>query len=61
MLSPISKLRAFSKISDLIKKEIRQFWKGVAVKEDKLTLDGDQIIMIFVYIASKTLVRNLFA
>jgi len=57
----MEKLRAFAKISDIIKKDIRQFWTGVDVKEDKLTLDGDQIIMIFVYIASKTVVNNLHA
>jgi hypothetical protein len=33
----------------------------VGVREDKLTLDGDQIIMIYVYIAAKARVPNLFA
>lgn len=31
------------------------------VKQDKLALDGDQIIMLYVYIAAKSQIKNLFA
>lgn len=44
---------AFGQLTSIIKQEISQFWEGVDVNTNKLTLDGDQIIMIYVYIAAK--------
>ena len=40
-LSPFDKLTELSKVTDVIKEEIKTFWSGVDVKKDKLTLDGD--------------------
>lgn len=31
------------------------------MRKDKLALDGDQIIMLYVYIAAKSQIKNLFA
>jgi hypothetical protein len=31
----------FTEVSKLIKQDIQDFWQGVAVKQDKLALDGD--------------------
>lgn len=31
------------------------------MKQDKLALDGDQIIMLYVYIAAKANIKNIFA
>lgn len=61
LLTPMDKLKCISKISDLIKKEINSFWQGVKVNESKLRLDGEQIIMIYIYVASKAVVRDIYA
>ena len=61
LTTPYAKLQSMATISDLIKKEIREFWRGVAVDPNKLALDADQIIMIYIYIASKAKVRSIFA
>ena len=52
---------AFGQLTTIIKSEIAQFWEGVNVSNEKLTLDGDQIIMLYVYIAGKAKINNLFA
>ena len=39
--TPFEKLTCVQQISEIIKQEIKAFWRGVNVKEDKLTLDGD--------------------
>jgi len=44
---------AFGQITTILKSEIVSFWEGVNVSNDKLTLDGDQVIMLYVYIAAK--------
>jgi hypothetical protein len=46
-------LTAFGEITTIIKREILKFWEGVNVRSEKLTLDGDQVIMLYVYIAAK--------
>ena len=48
-------------MTNIIKREIRAFWDGVDVEKDKLTLDGDQVIMLYVYIAAKAQIKNIFA
>lgn len=45
----------------MIKAEIKSFWDGVDVKKDKLVLDGDQVMMLFVFIAAKANINNIFA
>lgn len=40
-VTPFEKLQALTKVSEIIKEEIKDFWLGVDVKKDKLTLDGD--------------------
>ena len=52
---------AFGQLTSVIKSEIAAFWEGVNVRNDKLTLDGDQIIMLYVYIAAKAQIKNIFA
>jgi hypothetical protein len=49
-----------SKVTDVIKAEIKTFWTGVDVKKDKLTLDGDQVMMLFVYLAAKADIKSIF-
>ena len=50
-----------SKVSSVIKKEIQSFWEGVQVKPEKLALDGDQIIMLYVYICARAQLHNIKA
>ena len=57
----MQKLTAFGELTTVIKSEIVKFWEGVSVNRDKLTLDGDQVIMLYVYIAAKAQIKNLFA
>jgi len=57
----LQKLTAFGELTTVIKSEIVKFWEGVSVNRDKLTLDGDQVIMLYVYIAAKAQIKNLFA
>jgi hypothetical protein len=45
----------------VIKTEIFNFWEGVDVKKDKLQLDSDQMIMLFVYITCLARIKNLLA
>lgn len=39
--TPIQKLNIVGEVTNIIKKEISNFWQGVDVKPEKLTLDGD--------------------
>jgi len=48
-------------MTDVIKAEIKDFWDGVDVKKDKLVLDGDQVMMLFVFILTKVKISNIFA
>ena len=44
-----------------MKKEIAAFWRGVPVEQRKLTLDGEQIAMIYQYVCIKADISGLFA
>lgn len=59
--TPFQKLCIISQVSSIIKKEIKAFWQGVNIKPDKLALDGDQIIMLYVYICSRANLHNILA
>jgi hypothetical protein len=51
----------FGEVTNIIKKEIEEFWSGVDVAKDKIGLDGDQILMLYVYICAKAGLKNIFA
>jgi len=59
--TPIQKLNVFGEVTNIIKQEISDFWNGVNVNQDKLSLDGDQILMLHVYIAARSGLQNMFA
>lgn len=59
--APLDKVRCLLQISKLIVKSITRFWKGVKVPKDKLTIDGDSLLMIYSYIVLQSKVRHLFA
>lgn len=39
--TPIQKLNVFGEVTNILKSEISDFWEGVDVAPDKLSLDGD--------------------
>ena len=59
--TPFQKLVIFGELSVVVKKEISDFWKGINIKQEKLQLDSDQMIMIFAYIVCLARVQSLFA
>ena len=62
-LTPLDKIRCIVTVSNLIVLSITQFWKGLSVKKEKLTIDGDSLLMIYIYIVikAKANVSDLFA
>ena len=61
MQTPMQKMNCITEISTFIKDEVLDFWKGVAVDQRKLTLDAEQIALIYEYITIKADVKNIFA
>jgi len=61
MSTPLQKMNCITEISSCIKQEVLDFWKGVAVDQRKLTLDAEQIAMIYEYVTIKANVNNIFA
>ena len=60
-MTPMQKMNCITDISSCIKQEVFEFWKGVAVDPRKLTLDAEQIAMIYEYITIKADVKNILA
>ena len=60
-MTPMSKMDCITEISSCIMSEVHDFWRGVDVDKRKLTLDAEQIAMIYEYIAIKANVPNIFA
>lgn len=52
--TPMKKLQSINKMSEKIVKSINKFWKGLDIKKDKLTIDGDTLLMIYIYIVFKS-------
>ena len=61
MHTPLSKMNCITEISSCIKQEVHDFWEGVEVDQKKLTLDAEQIAMIYEYVTIKADVKNIFA
>lgn len=51
--TPYEKLNILADLTSTMKQEINEFWQGVNIKKDKLVLDGDSVMMLFVYICSQ--------
>lgn len=62
-LNPIDKLRCLATVSSTIVESINKFWKGISVDKEKLTINGDSMLMIYIFITIKarTNVHDLFA
>jgi hypothetical protein len=59
--APIEKIRCIANVSRLIVKSINRFWKGLRIKKDKLTIDGDTLLMIYIFINAKAKILDMFA
>ena len=51
--TPMAKMNCISEISTFIKQEVHDFWNGVQVDQKKLTLDAEQIAMIYEFVTIK--------
>ena len=60
--TPIDKMRCITQTSQIIVKCIDIFWKDIPlVDKKKLTLDADELLMIFIYITLRSKVGELFS
>mmetsp|Transcript_45812 Transcript_45812/g.33549 ORF Transcript_45812/g.33549 Transcript_45812/m.33549 type:complete len:180 (-) Transcript_45812:119-658(-) len=60
--TPIDKMRCITQTSKCIVKSIDHFWKNVKVLEkSKLTLDADQLLMIFIFVTLRSKVTEMLA
>ena len=59
--TPLQKMNCIAEISTAIKTCVKEFWHGVGVDQRKLTLDAEQITMIYQYVAIKAEAHNIFA
>lgn len=60
--SPFDMVMCISNISKDIEKEITDFWSGIDIIEpDKLIIDGDNILMLYLYIILKARMPKMFA
>ena len=59
--NPIKKLRVIHNLSESIKRSIDNFWEGLEVNESQLTIDADQLLSIFIYVAARAKVVDIFA
>ena len=61
VIAPLDKARCVVEVSLKIVKSINKFWKGMKINKEKLTIDGDSLLMIYIYIAIKAKLNDLFA
>lgn len=54
-------MNCIAEISNIVQKEVKEYWKGAEVDESKLTLDAEQITLIYQFIAIKSDTTNIFA
>ncbi len=60
LYTPMQKLQCIADLNSHICRCIDDFWKGVPVKREKLSIDADQYLSILVYIVVKANVSDLF-
>eukprot|EP00347_Sterkiella_histriomuscorum_P010941 403374347 len=59
--APLDKMRCLLRLSKVIVKSINSFWKDINIDRDKLTIDGDSLIDIYIYIIINSDIESLFA
>ena len=50
---PLAKTRCIVKTSGIVVKSINSFWRGLKIKKEKLTIDGDSMLMIYIFLTVK--------
>ena len=61
MLAPLEKSRAIVEVSSSIVHAINVFWEGLDINREKLTIDGDSLLMIYIYATIKSEMKDMFA
>jgi hypothetical protein len=51
---PLDKARCLVDMSSSIVHSINNFWEGLDVKKEKLTIDGDSLLMIYIYVTVRS-------
>ena len=60
--TPIDKMRCITQTSRFIVHCIDAFWSGIpTIDKKKLTLDADQLLMIFIFVTSRSKIQELLA
>ena len=59
--APLDKSRAIVEMSSCIVHSINMFWEGLDINREKLTIDGDSLLMIYIYSTIKSNFKELFA
>jgi len=60
--SPFEMIQCVSEISQILEDEIQSFWKGITtINHENLLIDGDNILMLHMYIVLRAHVPNIFA
>ena len=60
--TPIDKMRCITQTSKCIVKSIDAFWRDITqVDKKRLTLDADQLLMIFIFVTIRSKVYELLA
>jgi Vacuolar sorting protein 9 (VPS9) domain len=61
MNAPLDKARSIVDLSSCIVHSINVFWEGIDINKEKLTIDGDSLLMIYIYATIKAGCNDLFA
>jgi hypothetical protein len=51
---PLDKARSLVDMSSSIVQAINNFWAGLDVNKEKLTIDGDSLLMIYIYVTVRS-------
>ena len=58
--TPLNKMRVVCSLSKVILGCVDEFWQGMEISKDQLTIDADMLLSIFTFIASKSHLTELF-
>jgi hypothetical protein len=57
----MNKIHCLNAISKEIVNSINAFWQGIPIKDSKLIINGEELLMIFTYLVSHGMKYDLFA
>jgi urate oxidase len=58
---PRKKLRLMVEVNDAILESVNEFWKNLDIDEEQLVIATDQMILIYLYIVTRSKIAELFA